>query len=102
MRLKNPAQPLVFCFPDASALCAAVQALYSLRPAMPGRLALSQGRYYLCVQARLRDRQAVRRAAATGESLGAAPVLYAFHREHGMEISADAVRELGAALGKQA
>lgn len=99
MRLKTPAQPLVFCFSDVTALCTAVQALYSLQPALPGRLALSRGRYYLCVYARLRDRQVVRRAAG-GESLGPAPVLYAYYREHGLEISADAIKKLGAALAK--
>lgn len=97
MRIKSPAQPLVFCFPDASSLCAAVQALYRLRPQLAAGLALSGGRYYLCVQAPLRDRQVVRRVSP-GCCLGAAPVLYAYRREHGLELSQNAIKELGRPL----
>lgn len=97
LRLKTPAQPLVFCFSDASSLCAAVQALYSLRPALTAGLSLSGGCYYLAVQAPLRDRQVVRRVAP-GCCLGPAPVLYAYRREHGAELSKNAIHELGRLL----
>ena len=96
-RLKTPAQPLVFCFSDASSLCAAVQALYRLRPALTAGLSLSGGRYYLAVQAPLRDRQVVRRVAP-GCCIGSAPVLYAYRREHGAELSKNAIHELGRPL----
>lgn len=97
LRLKTPAQPLVFCFRDATALCAAVQELYRLRPRLAAGLALSGGRYYLSVQAPLRDRQVVR-ACAPLSCLGAAPVLYAYRREHGTELSRNAIKELGRPL----
>lgn len=97
MRLKSPAQPLVFCFSDASSLCAAVQALYRLRPRLTAGLTLSGGRYYLCVQAPLRDRQVVRRIACRC-CLGASPVLYAYRREHGLELSQNVIKELGGPL----
>lgn len=97
MRIKSPVQPLVFGFPDASSLCRAVQALYQLRPGLRAGLALSGGRYYLCVRARLRERQEVRRVAPEC-CLGAAPVLYAYRREHGLELSENAVKELGKPL----
>ena len=97
MRIKSPVQPLVFCFPDASSLCGAVQALYRLRPGLAAGLTLSGGRYYLCVEAGLRDRQVVRRAAPD-RCLGAALVLYAYRREHGLELSKNALKELGKPL----
>jgi len=97
VRLKTPAQPLVFCFQDATRLCAGVQALYGRYPGLAGRLCLNRGRYYLAVRARLSDREGVRRAAG-GCCLGAAPVLYAFLLEHGVKISENAVQELGRAL----
>lgn len=97
MRLKSPAQPLVFCFSDATSLCAAVQALYRLRPHLTAGLSLSGGCYYLCVQAPLRDRQVVRRVSPAC-CLGAAPVLYACRREHGAELSRNAIQELGRPL----
>lgn len=97
LRLKAPPQPLVFCFQDATGLCAAVQALYRLRPQLGAGLSFSGGRYYLCVEAPLRDRQLVR-GAAPACCLGAAPVLYAYRREHGMELSRNAIKELGRPL----
>ncbi len=97
MRMKSPAQPLVFCFADASSLCAAVQALYRMRPQLAAGLTLGGGRYYLCVQAALRDRQAVKRVCP-GSCLGAAPVLYSYWREHGLELSRNAIKELGRPL----
>lgn len=101
MRTKSPPQPLVFSFGDVSSLCAAVQALYRQSPRCPGRLCLCRGRYYLCVQAGFRARAGVRGAVCPpGRCLGAAPVLYAFCREHGLEISSNAVEELGRALQK--
>ena len=86
MRLKRPAQPLVFQFQRAGSLCAAVACLY-------------RGAYYLKAAAALRQRQSVRRLAAPfGKPLGACPVFYAYCEEHGRCLSTNAVEELGGAL----
>lgn len=102
MKLKTPPQPLVFVYDGPTALCAAVSELYRLEPRTPSALCMWRGRYYLQVGACLGKR---RRLARVGERwglcLGACPVLYAFCREHGREISRDAVAQLGGALARQ-
>lgn len=99
MKLKRPPQPLVFMFDGPTALCAAVSELYRREPKAPSALCEWRGRYYLQVGAPLNGR---RRLAGVGERwgrcLGARPVLYAFCREHGREISQNAVAQLGGAL----
>lgn len=101
LRLKRPAQPLVFCFPGVSALCGAVTRLYGSAPDAPALLSLYRGRYYLAVSAALRERRQIFLAAAEfGAYLGAAPVLYAYYAEHGRELSRNAIAELGAALNR--
>lgn len=102
MRIKTPAQPLLFRFRGVTALMAAVATLYGAWPAMGGRLSLFQGRYYLLLAAGLSQRGTVRCALMPyGEPLGASPVLYAFFAEHGRELSRDAVAELGRAMGRR-
>ena len=99
MRIKTPAQPLVFRFQGVSALMLAVQRLYALRPCPHSRLALFAGQYYLAVGGGFGQRDRVLRAVgASGRRLGACPVLYAYLAEHGREISRNAVQELGRAL----
>jgi len=99
LRLKHPAQPLVFCFSGVSALCGAVVRLYGAVPDAPASLCVYGGRYYLAVYAGLRERRQVILAAEEfGVYLGPACVLYAFYAEHGRELSQNAVAELGAAL----
>ena len=99
LRLKHPAQPLVFCFSGVSALCGAVVRLYGRFPDAPALLCLYQGRYYLAVAAGLRERRQIFLAAGEfGSYLGAAPVLYAYYAEHGRELSQNAISELGTAL----
>ena len=99
LRLKRPAQPLVFCFPGVSALCGAVARIYGVFPNAPALLCLYQGRYYLAVSASLRERRQIFLAAGEfGAYLGAAPVLYSYYAEHGRELSRNAVAELGTAL----
>lgn len=99
LRLKHPAQPLVFCFSGVSALCSAVARIYGALPDAPALLCLYQGRYYLAVSAGLRERRRIFPAAGEfGSYVGAAPVLYAYYAEHGRELSRNAVSELGTAL----
>ena len=99
LRLKHPAQPLVFCFSGVSALCGAVAQIYGALPNAPALLCLFQGRYYLAVSAGLRERRQIFPAAGEfGAYLGAAPVLYAYYAEHGRELSRNAIAELGTAL----
>lgn len=99
MRLKTPPQPLVFCFEGATALCGAVAEIYRVEPKAPSALCLWQGKYVLRVSAGLLRRRRLAQAACRyGECLGASPVFYAFCLEHGEEISADAVSQLGGAL----
>ena len=99
MRLKRPAQPLVFRFPGATPLCGAAAALYERFPQVESSLCLYRGAYYLKVCATLAQRPEVRRKAAPfGASLGASPVLYAYCEEHGRCLSTDAVGELGGVL----
>ena len=101
LRLKRPAQPLVFCFSGVSALCGAVVRLYGLIPDAPAQLCLYHGRYYLAVSVSLRERRRIFLAAEEfGACLGAAPVLYAFYAEHGRELSRNAISELGTALSR--
>ncbi len=102
MRIKTPAQPLVFRYQGATALLTAVAELYGSCPQLRSRLCLYAGWYYLAVKAGLRERPAVRSVAGEyGEDLGASPVLYAYYAEHGRELSGNAVQELGAALGRR-
>ena len=99
MRLKRPAQPLVFQFQRAGSLCAAVACLYQAWPKLEASLCLYRGAYYLKAAAALRQRQSVRRLAAPfGKPLGACPVFYAYCEEHGRCLSTNAVEELGGAL----
>lgn len=99
MRLKRPAQPLVFRFPGAGCLCGAAAALYEGCPGLEASLSLYGGAYYLKAAATLGQRPRVRRLAARyGTLLGACPVLYAYCEEHGRCLSTDAVKELGGAL----
>lgn len=99
MRLKRPAQPLVFRFAGVTPLCGAAVALYEGYPQVKSSLCLYRGAYYLEVAAALRQRPGVRRRAAPyGTSLGASPVLYAYCEEHGRCLSTDAVGELGGVL----
>ena len=99
LRLKRPAQPLVFCFPEVSALCGAVVRIYSALPRAPALLCLYQGRYYLAVLCALRERSRTFLAAGEyGAYLGAAPVLYSYYAEHGRELSRNAIAELGTAF----
>lgn len=98
-KIISAVQPLVFCFGTATALCSAVSCLYAALPFAAAKLCVYRGRYYLAVGAGLKNRpQAAALAAAFGENLGAAAVLYAFCAEHGTEISKNAVAELGKAL----
>ena len=95
MRLKRPAQPLVFQFQRAGSLCAAVACLYQAWPKLEASLCLYRGAYYLKAAAALRQRQSVRRLAAPfGKPLGACPVFYAYCEEHGRCLSTNAVEEL--------
>lgn len=99
MRLKRPAQPLVFRFRGATALCGGAAALYGNFPKLEASLCLYRGFYYLRVCAALRERFPVRRTLAPfGLWLGASPVLYAYCEEHGRCLSTNAVGELGRAL----
>lgn len=99
MRMKTPPQPLVFRLEGATALCGAVAEIYRRWPAAPSCLCIWQGFYYLRVGARLCQRGRLARAAGRyGICLGPCPVLFAYCREHGEEISADAVAKLGKAL----
>lgn len=99
MRLKRPAQPLVFYFSGVSALCGAIIRLYGAAPDVKASLCVYRGRYYLAVYAGLRERRQTRLAAGEfGTYLGPACVLYAFYVEHGRELSKNAVAELGSAL----
>lgn len=99
MRMKRPAQPLVFRFSGAGPLCGAAVALYERFPGIPSALCLYRGAYYLKVAAGLRQRPGVRRMAGTyGKCLGASPVLYSYYEEHGRCLSTDAVEELGEVL----
>lgn len=99
MRLKRPAQPLVFRFAGVTPLCGAAVALYEEFPLVESSLCLYRGAYYLKVGATLGQRPKVRRKAARyGASLGASPVLYAYCEEHGRCLSTDAVGELGGVL----
>ena len=102
MRLKSPAQPLVFRFAGAGALCCAAAALYRALPDLESALCLYRGSYYLRVGASLGQRGRVRRrAGAFGRCLGASPVLYAYCEEHGRSLSANAVAELGGAMERR-
>ena len=102
MKLKTPPQPLVFVFDGPTALCAAVSEFYRLGPPAPSELCMWRGRYYLQVGAGLGGRGRYRRSGERwGQCLGARPVLYAFCREHGSEISRNAVAQLGGALAGQ-
>ena len=91
MRLKRPAQPLVFQFQRAGSLCAAVACLYQAWPKLEASLCLYRGAYYLKAAAALRQR-------CFGKPLGACPVFYAYCEEHGRCLSTNAVEELGGAL----
>lgn len=102
MKLKKTPQPLVFVYEGPTALCAAVSGLYRLDPQAPSELCMWQGRYYLQVGARLSGRKRLIRVGERwGRCLGACPVLYSFCREHGCEISQNAVAQLGGALAGQ-
>ena len=97
--MKRPAQPLVFRFGGATALCGGAAALYGNFPKLEASLCLYRGAYYLRVGATLGERSSVRRALAPyGSWLGASPVLYAYCEEHGRCLSTNAVGELGRAL----
>ena len=97
--MKRPAQPLVFRFRGATALCGAAAARYGSFPKLEASLCLYRGFYYLRVCATLRERFPVRRTLAPfGLWLGASPVLYAYCEEHGRCLSTNAVGELGRAL----
>ena len=61
VRLKRPAQPLVFQFQRAGSLCAAVACLYQAWPKLEASLCLYRGAYYL------------KAAAAAGGALRQAP-----------------------------
>lgn len=99
MRMKAPAQPLVFCFSGVSSLCGAVEELYARYPGIKAGLCLYRGRYYLAVHAGFLERRRVfLTAGGYGGYLGPAPVLYAYYAEHGRELSRNAVEELGALL----
>lgn len=99
MRLKRPAQPLVFRFSGAGPLCGAAVALYERDPGMKASLCLYRGAYYLEVAAGLGRRPEVRRIGkAYGAYLGASPVLYSYYEEHGRRLSGNAVEELGGVL----
>lgn len=99
MRLKRPAQPLVFRFAGAGPLCGAAAALYGDFPRLGSSLCVYRGAYYLKIRARLRQRPGVRRTAGVyGTYLGASPVLYAYYEEHGRCLSTNAVGELGGVL----
>ena len=102
MKLKTPPQPLVFVYDGPTALCAAVSEFYRLEPLATSALCMWRGRYYLLVGAGLSRRRKVRRTGERwGQCLGPSPVLYAFCREHGCEISGNAVAQLGGALARQ-
>ena len=102
MKLKRPPQPLVFAFEGPTALCAAVAELYRLEPRAQSSLCEWRGRYYLQVGTKLCGRrQLMGIGGRWGRCLGAAPVMYAFCREHGREISDDPVAQLGGALMEQ-
>ncbi len=97
MKLKRPAQPLLFCFSGVTPLCAAAEALYQLYPGLGAELCLYRGRYFLSVYAGLSQRRQVLRAASeSGSYLGPAQVLYAYCSEHGRELSRNALTDLGA------
>lgn len=99
MKLKTPPQPLVFAFEGPTALCAAVAELYRLAPGAASSLCEWRGKYYLQVDAGLGGRRKLMGIGGRwGRCLGAAPVMYAFCREHGREISEDPVAQLGGAL----
>lgn len=97
-----PPQPLVFVYDGPTALCAAVSELYREEPQAPSELCMWRGRYYLQVGAGLGARKRLAGIGGRwGHCLGACPVLYSFCREHGREISRDAVAQLGGALARQ-
>ena len=99
MRLKVPAQPLVFRFAGVSSLCAAVAGLYDGCPGVRASLSLYRGTYYLAVYAALSRRPQVSRiAGAWGRALGPCGVLYSYCEEHGRCLTRNAVEELGGAL----
>lgn len=99
LRLKRPAQPLVFRFSGAGPLCGAAIALYEVFPGLESSLCLYRRAYYLKVGASLLQRPKVRRAASPyGRYVGACPVLYAYYAEHGRSLSTNAVEELGVVL----
>lgn len=101
MRMKSAPQPIVFRFDGASALCGAVEDIYRLAPGAPSGLCRWKGRYFLRVEAGLAQRRVLSEAAERyGRCLGASPVLYAYCREHGQEISQDPVAKLGQALAE--
>ena len=101
MRLKTPPQPVVFRFDGPTALCSAVEEIYRMAPKAPSALCRWQGRYFLQVRAGLGMRRRLARSGARyGACLGASPVLFAFCREHGCEISRDPVAKLGGALAR--
>lgn len=102
MKLKTPPQPLVFMYDGPTALCAAVSELYRMEPGTPSSLCVWRGRYYLKVSAKLSKRKRlVETGGRWGRCLGACPVLYSFCREHGCEITQNAVAQLGGALARQ-
>ena len=99
MRLKTPAQPLVFRFSGVSPLCGAVAKLYEIYPGVEASLCLYRENYFLAVHSSLEKRVRVFRAASEyGAFLGPGSVLYSYYEEHGRRISCNAVAELGAAL----
>lgn len=101
MKLKAPPQPVVFRFRGPTALCGAVEEIYKLASRVPSDLCKWRGAYYLQVGAGLGERRRLAAAAKRyGDFLGVCPVFYAFCREHGREISGDAVAKLGGALRK--
>lgn len=98
-RLGSPAQPLLFCYPQVSALCAALAELYGRFPAMGACLCLYRGEYFLALHASLSLRGPVLAIAGKyGAYLGPSPVLYSFFAEHGRELSRNALQDLGALL----
>ena len=99
MRLKYPAQPLVFSFSGVTPLCGAVSKIYEIYPDVDAALCLYRDRYFLAVYAGLSMRGRVFRTAGEyGAYLGPGRVLYSFFEEHGQSISRNAVEDLGAAL----
>jgi len=99
LRMKSPAQPLVFCFSDVSELMGAVEKLFEIDCGIKARLCLNRDRYFLAVYSSLSKRSKFFCVVSEyGKYLGPGSVLYSFFEEHGKKISDDAVNELGSAI----